>query len=199
MSAKATFWAWERRVNDATSKLVLLSLADRANEKNECWPSLATIAVQTHLSTRAVSRAIRYLTRNKFILSEVRTRSTDPGRSSNLYTILVDSYPSGPEKPEKKLKKPIKRKRKNPTTKSLGPHGLIGDTAHDCVSRHEPKRKEPNDFEPQISLKKKEFKVQVKIQHSVLEPEHDLVTVLDPRDQSSAFSHYGTRTAYWPD
>ena len=44
-----------------TAKAVLISLADNANDHGECWPSLATIAVRTCFSERAVQNAIKWL------------------------------------------------------------------------------------------------------------------------------------------
>ena len=42
----------------ATSKIVLLSLADQANEEGVCWPSIAHIAKRSSVSTRTVHRCI---------------------------------------------------------------------------------------------------------------------------------------------
>ena len=40
-------------------KLVLLALADAANDEGHCWPSIATIARKSGVSERSVQRAIR--------------------------------------------------------------------------------------------------------------------------------------------
>ncbi len=39
MSVAATQWAWRQALKPA-AKLVLLALADRANDAGECWPSV---------------------------------------------------------------------------------------------------------------------------------------------------------------
>lgn len=42
-----------------TDKLVMLALADCANDEGHCWPSIATIARKSGASERSVQRAIR--------------------------------------------------------------------------------------------------------------------------------------------
>jgi hypothetical protein len=44
-----------------TSKAVLISLADNANDQGYCWPSIPTIANRTCFSERAVQGAIKWL------------------------------------------------------------------------------------------------------------------------------------------
>jgi hypothetical protein len=44
-----------------TSKAVLISLADNANDQGECWPSIPTICERTCFSERAVHGAIKWL------------------------------------------------------------------------------------------------------------------------------------------
>lgn len=53
-----------------TAKAVLISLADNANDHGECWPSLATIAVRTCFSERAVQNAIRWLESAKVLTAD---------------------------------------------------------------------------------------------------------------------------------
>jgi len=50
-----------------TDKLVLLALADCANDEGHCWPSIATIARKSGVSERSVQRAIRHAEMVKLI------------------------------------------------------------------------------------------------------------------------------------
>lgn len=50
-----------------TDKLVLLALADCANDDGHCWPSIATIARKSGVSERSVQRAIRKAEEAKLI------------------------------------------------------------------------------------------------------------------------------------
>ena len=61
MSLDATRWAWQQAVTRSTDKLVLLSLADRANEAHQCYPSILRLAADTGCNRKTVMEAIRRL------------------------------------------------------------------------------------------------------------------------------------------
>jgi hypothetical protein len=42
-----------------TEKMVLVALADRANEEGKCWPSMQTLALRTSLGERSIQRSLR--------------------------------------------------------------------------------------------------------------------------------------------
>jgi hypothetical protein len=50
--------AWKAPCRSAAQKLVLLRLADRADETGVCWPSVQGLAIDCGLSERSVTRAI---------------------------------------------------------------------------------------------------------------------------------------------
>lgn len=60
MSIAAFQWAKAQPLSP-TCKLVLVMLADRANADGECWPSVATLMVETGVSERTVQEALRFL------------------------------------------------------------------------------------------------------------------------------------------
>jgi biotin operon repressor len=60
MSGKATFWAWEQKVSGYT-KLVLLSIADNANDFGGWSMSRAYIAEKVGISDRQVAREVAKL------------------------------------------------------------------------------------------------------------------------------------------
>ena len=51
---------WDLRLS-STEKLVLLALADCANDEGECWPSIATIGKKACIGERSVQRSIQAL------------------------------------------------------------------------------------------------------------------------------------------
>ena len=54
MSVEAISWASKQRTGSPGAKLVLIALANYANERNECWPSQATMAEWTEQSDRTI-------------------------------------------------------------------------------------------------------------------------------------------------
>lgn len=60
MSVDATRWAWSLEIKP-TAKLVLLSMADRAGEGHECWPSITRLISDTCLDRKTVISAIKEL------------------------------------------------------------------------------------------------------------------------------------------
>lgn len=92
--------AWSTQCENHTAKLVLLKLADNANDQGVCWPSLATIADECDLSRQGVIEQIEKLETHGFLSVE---RSLG-GRVSNHYQVFpavnaVD-YSSQPRRPQ---------------------------------------------------------------------------------------------------
>ncbi|MBL4645069.1 MAG: hypothetical protein COA52_11595 [Hyphomicrobiales bacterium] len=59
MSIQAVAWALGLKVGSPTGKVLLLCLANYANEKGECWPNQRTIANETELSTRTTRQWLK--------------------------------------------------------------------------------------------------------------------------------------------
>lgn len=68
MSIDAMRWAWSAEVQKSTERLVLLSLADRADEQNKCYPSMERVAKDTLLDIKTVKKVISDLIEKGFIL-----------------------------------------------------------------------------------------------------------------------------------
>jgi hypothetical protein len=62
---------WAEKVGNSLRKLVLIKLADNANDKGECWPSYQHIADQNAAERLFVTILMRL---KKWVLSSVRTR-----------------------------------------------------------------------------------------------------------------------------
>lgn len=78
MSVKAMTWAFEQPVS-GNEKVVLLALADHANDENECWPSIFRIAEKSSISRRTAFRILTKLEELGFI--HVVSRNDNSGRS----------------------------------------------------------------------------------------------------------------------
>jgi DNA-binding MarR family transcriptional regulator len=90
MSNRALTWAFSQRLGGrASEKLVLLDLADHADDNHRAWPRVAYIAERTELSEATVLRAIKQLI--EWGLVEKLKRRTQIGRPrANLYTLRLD-------------------------------------------------------------------------------------------------------------
>lgn len=85
MSIPAMNMAW-RMALPPTSKLILLALADNANDQGECWPSLRNIATRCQVSPRTVQRLLKSFEREGLI--RVLPRFGSDGRqTSNRYLL----------------------------------------------------------------------------------------------------------------
>ena len=67
MSFEATKWAWQQKLK-ASPKIILLSLAERANEKNMCFPSGKRLMDDTGLDRKTVLKYIQYLEEIELVL-----------------------------------------------------------------------------------------------------------------------------------
>lgn len=67
MSFDATAWAMNQNVGNACRKLVLAALAHHANDDDEAWPSVASIAERCAMSDKGVRNAIAALIEEGFI------------------------------------------------------------------------------------------------------------------------------------
>jgi len=91
MSAKYTFAVYETIVGSAKEKLVLLKLADNANDQGICWPGFEYLVKHTELSRSSLLRALKSLEEKKFI--QVRRRKTEDKKQnlSNVYQLTLPS------------------------------------------------------------------------------------------------------------
>jgi len=72
-------------------KMVLLKLADYANDEGECFPAIKTLAIKTSVSpsnTKYILRVFEYL---NLLKRQQRTRENDNSSSSNFYQINLNT------------------------------------------------------------------------------------------------------------
>jgi Helix-turn-helix domain len=86
-------WAWATPL-PPTSKLILMALADIADDHGICWPSHRTLALKCTLSDRTVRRTLGKLHALKLLVVEARTRKNGSS-ASNCYRLAVDALPPG--------------------------------------------------------------------------------------------------------
>ena len=86
--------AMKQKVGNPLRKLVLIKLADNANDKGECWPSYQHIADICEISKRSVIGHVDALCDMNLIRKELRAGVK--GNTSNLYIIFPDECMENP-------------------------------------------------------------------------------------------------------
>jgi hypothetical protein len=88
MSMELMVKAMKAKVGNPLRKLVLLKLADNANDQGECWPSYNYIAEQCEMSRRSVMDHVKKLEKSGFLRREYRKGVK--GNSSNVFHLDFD-------------------------------------------------------------------------------------------------------------
>ena len=84
MSAEATNWVWKHSEAAGSDRLVLLALADFADESGHCFGSWTTLEHKTKLSRSTIARSLARLEKDG-ILTKVQSARIVDGR--NLATV----------------------------------------------------------------------------------------------------------------
>ncbi|WP_051396123.1 helix-turn-helix domain-containing protein [Ignatzschineria larvae DSM 13226] len=87
MSMMLMVKAMRIKVGNPLRKLVLIKLADNANDLGECWPSHQHIADQCEISRRSVINHINALEEMGFLRKEYRAKNNE--KQSNLYYLTL--------------------------------------------------------------------------------------------------------------
>ena len=90
MSVHAMSWAFSLPIPPG-EKLVLLALADRANDDGECWPGRESLAGKCSMGLRTIDGHIQSL-QNKGLL-QVEHRRDGKKIKTNLYRLFIGSQP----------------------------------------------------------------------------------------------------------
>lgn len=96
MSIKAINQAFETKLS-GNVKLVLLALADCADDNMQCFPSYSHIARKASISIATAKRIVKKLEEMKALKKENRFRK-DRTKSSNIYTLNISSINMIPHK-----------------------------------------------------------------------------------------------------
>jgi hypothetical protein len=147
MSIKLMTAVWERIDLTSTQKLVLLALADWANDEGLCWPSIDRVAVKASLKRRAVQMTIRSLEESGFLRREELV-----GRGNkywvnipvqNMHPCINDTLPAHEMHPTRASDAPNTSKTHQLTTKSnipAQPEGVSDEVWKDFIDLRKAKR-----------------------------------------------------------
>lgn len=121
--------AWSAVVGDHTDKLVLLALADNANDAGECYPSLTNIASRCEMHRATAVRSIQSLESSGHI-----SRTNRPGRNT-----VYQVHPSQPATSRTELlvaESNQSQRATNPSQPATSPSPLINPSPSE--NRHKP-------------------------------------------------------------
>ncbi|BEM57271.1 hypothetical protein SME22J_11320 [Serratia marcescens] len=91
MSMELMVRAMKIKVGNPLRKLVLLKLADNANDQGECWPAVQYIAEQCEISKRSAQNHIQQLVKDGLVRIEERKAENGLNRS-NIYHLVLGGY-----------------------------------------------------------------------------------------------------------
>lgn len=101
MSLDASRWAWKQRVGKSSAKLVLLSLADLADEQNRSWPSIKHLELDTELNRKTIIDSLGHLERHGFLIDTGdRKGRTGQVKVYQLIGVQRRHYPSRSNSPK---------------------------------------------------------------------------------------------------
>ncbi len=138
MSIHAMSTVWQRSTASGSTLLLLLALADHANDSGQCYPAIETLAAKTRMSERQTIRIIQAAEQ----LGELTTQRS--ANKANHYTLTPAGQPIQPTSPQAANQptsgKPLPRGDKmSPQTRagvtSCHPQGDISDRK--CHPNHQ--------------------------------------------------------------
>lgn len=94
MSDAALAWAWQQKTGSMAAQIVLVRLADRANDDGACHPSQEELASECQTTRQTVNRQIQKL--KELGLLEVVRRNNGKQQFSNVYQLRLDVFVTEP-------------------------------------------------------------------------------------------------------
>jgi hypothetical protein len=123
MSVKVMSAVWEREDMDASERLVMLSLADHADDEGVCYPSIARLCKRTSLTNRTVQMAVKRLEARGLIYVE-----PNAGRNGTNMFYLFASGPVRQVSKERTGSAATKRRKD-----AYNPHSVFARDGYRCV------------------------------------------------------------------
>jgi hypothetical protein len=141
MSFKATAWAFDQSPNKPPQKHLLFTLAHRADDKYQCYPSISCLIKDTGMGRRTIQEHLRELLAQGFI------NITERIGSSNIYTLSIKGADEG------KLKFSFQQYHKK-TTDPQCETRIQKQSINNSLSMHEENKTQKippvNDFTPEM-------------------------------------------------
>ena len=136
MSVQALAWALDQPIDSHGAKLLLITLANYADERGHAWPGQSTLASHVRADRKSIIRWLQALERDGY-LSVERRGGEGAGRKPNRYRLALPLPGQSPNRatlgqgPAGATGKVPTRSRQSPT----GDTGTINRTVRGTVSR----------------------------------------------------------------
>lgn len=135
-------WAWEQELAP-TPKLILMALADAANDRDECWPGVPFLARKCCVSERTVQRVLQDFHASNLMSIEPRFDAKNGRRIQNRYHLNINVR-AAPDKLSPSTATIEKAGDRLSGTMVTGPVTYAGDIAESPLkSQHESKQQPP--------------------------------------------------------
>jgi hypothetical protein len=132
MSIEAVSAVLNMEVKDSTAKLVLLGLANHADEAGECYPSQARLAKYASCTRRTVVKKIKWLVEHELIESRSQSNRAG-GRWVNKYRLLLLPVKDNHTPCETSFTPPVKTASHEPSVKPSGENTSLREAADAAV------------------------------------------------------------------
>lgn len=132
MSIQAVNWAIETRVGDPVLKVLLITLANYANQWDQTWHCQETIAHDSEISVRTLRRRLHELVEMGLILVEERRRE-DGRRTSSMITLVRGR----PALPANLAAGTTGQKEGSPAATKVAGQGIVNNRKKDSMSYSE--------------------------------------------------------------
>jgi hypothetical protein len=149
MSVEACRWAWLVTGVGPSAKAVLIALADHADERGHCWPSIDLLARKTELNRTTVIRSLQRLEER-----EVIRRRRSKGGTSTRYDLMIGAANSGTTPLSDSRTTPLSEQANSGTTPLQQSHH-----ATQTVAPRHPNHQEPSENHHSLSRREQILKV----------------------------------------
>lgn len=148
MSIRAMNWAWEQKLAP-TPKLILMAIADSANDLDECWPGVRFMAGKCCISERTIQRNIQKFETSGLI--SVKPRFTSAGRqTSNGYRLCITAI-TNPDKSSSSQRTEKVQGDNLSSTRVTSAVTVVDDNTMSPPEPSEESEQQPLHFPPQLS------------------------------------------------
>ena len=142
MSMRLMAQAMSIKVGNPLRKLVLIKLADNANDDGICFPSYQYIADVCEISRRSAVNHIESLIDMGFVIK--KSRKNKDGSSSNLYFLNLEKGGTGDSPITyhslEPINEPIKKTKQKSAVVLLAEFGIEGQLAEDFIDHRKAKK-----------------------------------------------------------